>query len=107
MNITKPTESHAFRLAASMPPLSHSVPGQDFDIKNSEAARWMIDQPEILQMLFNYFRQSGAIIFQKENKTWVGINFQNPKNNNHSTGKIPLESSGCGVVQIHSTPPVI
>lgn len=105
--MTQPTESHAFKVAASMPPLPHSVPGQDFDIKNSEAARWMIDQPEILQMLFNYFRQSGAIIFQKENKTWVGINFQNPENNNHSTGKIPMESSGCGVVQNHSTPPVI
>ncbi len=76
---TKPNESIAFKLAASMPPLSHSVPGQEFDIKNSESARWMIEQPEILQMLHNYFVHSGAIIFQKENKTWVGINYQNPK----------------------------
>jgi hypothetical protein len=76
---TNPKESIAFKLAASMPPLSHSVPGQKFDIKNSESARWMIEQPEILQMLHNYFVHSGAIIFQKENKTWVGINYQNPK----------------------------
>lgn len=133
---TKPNESIAFKLAASMPPLSHSVPGQEFDIKNSESLQWMIDQPEILQMLHDYFIHSGAIVFQKENKTCAKIIFQEQKNNSRKSkttipeivfmrikkwkiiipvfilqitplAKKPMESSGCGVVQIHSTPPVI
>ncbi len=73
MKLTK-----AILAAAQMPPLPHSVEGAEtFDITKSQAAQWLAQQPEILQALFNEYRNSGAIWFSQKNKTWQGVEYNN------------------------------
>lgn len=40
-------------VARKMPPLYHSLPGENFDIFKSEVIKWLVSQPEILQYLFD------------------------------------------------------
>ncbi len=44
-----------------------------FDIKQSEVVKWLCDQPEILQALFDFYRERGAIIYDVESGTWRGV----------------------------------
>jgi hypothetical protein len=66
----KPTP--ASRAASVMPQLSHSIEGAEFDIRQSEVVQWLINQPEILQAAFEWYRSIGAIVFDPETKTWKG-----------------------------------
>lgn len=67
----------AFIKARNMPPLRHSIAGKAFNIQNSEAAKWLCAQPEIMQYVFEKVKGSssgpGEIIYDPENKTWRGI----------------------------------
>lgn len=62
--------SRSISVAAKMPRLLHA--SEPFDIKKSEVLKWLCDQPEILQTLFDYYRDRGAITYDKENGTWRG-----------------------------------
>jgi len=62
--------TRALRRAAQMPALFHTLPGQDFDATKSEVLRWLSEQPEIINALFDYYKDSGAIVF--ENGRWRG-----------------------------------
>lgn len=65
---------HDKRLDAArwMPALRHSVPGEEFDILDSEAAEWLASQPEIRQYLFDKAKQLGLIRYDRESGTWSG-----------------------------------
>jgi hypothetical protein len=62
--------SHALKRAAQMPTLFHTLPGEEFESSKSEVVRWMIEQPEILDALFHYYKDKGAIVFA--NGRWHG-----------------------------------
>jgi hypothetical protein len=62
--------------AKYMPPLKHSVPGQEFDIKNSEAVKWLIRQPEIFNYIWNNIKNSGFIVFDSETGKWQGVDHE-------------------------------
>lgn len=64
------------RLASSvrkMPPLFHSLPGEEFDISRSEVVRWLVCQPEVQRWLFDTVRGRKLIEFDAENGTWTGL----------------------------------
>ena len=65
---------HDKRLDAArrMPKLRHRVPGEEFDILDSEAATWLASQPEIRQYLFDKAKQLGLIRYDRESGTWQG-----------------------------------
>lgn len=67
-------ESVAFSVGCKMPPLPHNKlpPEKFFDILQSEAAQWLVDQPEIRRYLFSKMSSSGAIIYDPETGTWCG-----------------------------------
>lgn len=54
----------------NMPPLFHTLPGQKFDIRNSEVIKWLISNPEVLQYLFDKVKNRGFIIYNSETKKW-------------------------------------
>lgn len=56
-----------------MPPLHHSLRDKEYDIKTSEAARWICNQPEVMQKIFDIARKHGVIVYDKEYGTWKGI----------------------------------
>ena len=66
--------SHAMKRAAQMPALFHSLPDQDFDSAKSEVVRWLCEQWEIRQAMFDYYKDKGAIVFDRAIGKWKGCN---------------------------------
>jgi len=62
--------------ARKMPPKFHRYPGTVFDISESEAARWLCRQPEILQYVFDRCSDAGLIVFDPETRMWHGADFE-------------------------------
>lgn len=60
--------------AKEMPPLPHSKSGISFSVFESEVVRWLTEQPEILQYLFDKVRSRGYIVYDSETKMWRGTN---------------------------------
>lgn len=65
---------HDKRLDAArrMPALRHSIPGEEFDILDSEAAEWLASQSEIRQYLFDKAKQLDLIRYDRESGAWSG-----------------------------------
>ena len=62
--------SPALKCAARMPLLDHYRRGESFDITRSDVVRWLCDQPELQQELFNFCKRHDAIVYV--NGRWVG-----------------------------------
>lgn len=62
-------------VAKKMPPLYHTLPGEEFDIEKSEIAKWLIQQPEILQYIFNRINGSAYIRYNSETGKWEGVDY--------------------------------
>lgn len=60
-------------IAKRMPPLRHSIPGQAFDIKNSEVVHWLLSQPEILNYVWNNIKNSEVVKYDAETGRWCGV----------------------------------
>ena len=69
-------ETAMFRVASRMPPLHHFLPEQPFNISKSEVVRWMIEQPEIQQTIFNMARRHSMITYDLETHTWRGVHWR-------------------------------
>lgn len=59
-------------VAKQMPPLRHKLPGKEFDIARSEVVRWLVAQPEIMQLIFNAVKAK-YIVYDKPTGTWHGV----------------------------------
>lgn len=62
-------------VARMMPPLHHSVPGEEFDIQKSETMKWLLESPITWDYIWNNIKQSGAIAYDPENGTWQGVDY--------------------------------
>ncbi len=58
-----------------MPPLRHSIPNVPFDIMNSEAARWIASQPEVVQKMFNMASNRKVIEYDRDTGKWQGADY--------------------------------
>lgn len=67
-----------FLIAKKMPPLKHN-PSGEFDPRKSEVVQWLIEQPEILNYLFDAIRGNGRrespIIYNPETGEWKGVDY--------------------------------
>jgi hypothetical protein len=62
----------------NMPPLHHKLPDEEFDIFKSEAINWLLQQPEILNYLWDEVaRRSENIVYDEESGLWTGIDYDN------------------------------
>lgn len=69
-------QTHRFDAARKMPPLRHSIPGQPFDIRNSEVIQWLIQQPDILKYIFEKANTGlHAIRYDSNTGTWQGADY--------------------------------
>ena len=80
MRNKKLKETEKLNFIKSMPPLYHKLPNQDFDIKKSEVVKWLIQQPEILQKVFDFAanRSPKNKLIEYNTKTcqWQGVDFK-------------------------------
>lgn len=58
-----------------MPPLSHSEKNRKFDIQNSAAAKWIVNQPEVIQKNFDIAKRKGIIVYDSKTDTWRGVDY--------------------------------
>lgn len=58
-----------------MPPLHHTLPGEEFDIKKSAVIRWAMQDRDVLNYLWDQLKQSGLIVYDQGSGTWKGIDF--------------------------------
>lgn len=61
--------------AKYMPVLRHKEINMQFDIRKSEAAKWICSQPEVLQKIFDMARRKGLIEYDSETNTWKGVDY--------------------------------
>lgn len=65
----------AKKAARKMPPLYHKHPDEEFDCKKSQALQWLLDQPDILNSLWNKYSHS-SLIFNQDTRLWQGKDYQ-------------------------------
>lgn len=69
-------------IAKQMPTLRHAIPGREFDITESEVAKWLCSQSEIMQHVFDTVSQPAyghkSIVYDPESGTWHGREYRAP-----------------------------
>ena len=68
----KPTLDYSFlNCAKKMPKLRHKT-SEQFDIRKSDVAVWLMQQPEIMQKVFDMASRKGVIVYDHLDGTWKG-----------------------------------
>ena len=62
-------------VAKKMPPLYHTLPGQDFEAEKSEVYKWIIEHPDLLRWLMEQLRSAGYITYDPETGKWTGVDY--------------------------------
>ena len=71
------SHSKLLAIAKHMPPLYHKLPGEVFDIMESEVVKWLIQQPEILNYIFNRINgKTPYIVYNPTTGKWQGIDYE-------------------------------
>lgn len=61
--------------ARIMPPLRHSIPGKEFNIKNSEVVKWLLKNPVVWNYVWNNVKESGAVSYDSDTGKWQGVDY--------------------------------
>ena len=67
--------SKKLNVVKKMPPLFHTLPGIDFDIKKSMVINWFIQKPDILNYLWDQIKNSGYVEYNSDTGEWKGIDY--------------------------------
>lgn len=62
--------------ARVMPPLRHSIPGEEYDISRSEAAAWIASRPDVIQKIFNMAQNNKVIRYDPGTGKWQGVDYR-------------------------------
>lgn len=71
--MAKRKRSKMLDVARTMPPLRHSIPGKEFNIKNSEVVKWLLDNPVVWNYVWNNVKESGAVSYDSDTGKWQGV----------------------------------
>ncbi|MGN0508691.1 MAG: hypothetical protein ACI4GX_05605 [Ruminococcus sp.] len=72
----KKCRSKKLLVARNMPPLYHTIPGQRFDITQSEVLKWLVAQPEILNYIWDNIKNSDDVCYDADTGKWYGVDFE-------------------------------
>nr|UVY14639.1 MAG: hypothetical protein [Bacteriophage sp.]DAV66738.1 MAG TPA: hypothetical protein [Caudoviricetes sp.] len=72
----KKTYSVKLDIGKKMPPLYHTLPGQDFWYSDSEVLKWIANQPILLNWVKDQLKTAGYITYDRETGKWTGIDYQ-------------------------------
>lgn len=73
--MAKSKRSKILDIARFMPPLRHSIPDREFDIRNSEVMKWMLKNPATWNYIWNNIKQSGVVEYNPETGMWQGVDY--------------------------------
>lgn len=63
-------------IGKQMPPLYHTIPGQDFWYSESEVLKWIAKQPTLLNFVKDQLRSAGYIVYDSETGKWTGVDYE-------------------------------
>ncbi|HFI0700779.1 TPA: hypothetical protein ACGO3H_000215 [Streptococcus suis] len=62
-------------VAKNMPPLYHTLPGQDFAREKSQVLKWLADAPEIQDWVMEQLKSAGYIDYNPDTGQWFGVDY--------------------------------
>lgn len=68
--------SKKLSVGRNLPPSYHKLPGQDYDVKKSEAVKWLIERPSILEYVWDKFKQSDDVFYNPDTGKWQGVDYE-------------------------------
>lgn len=63
-------------IGRKMPPLYHTLPGQDFDYDKSEVLKWIASQPVMLNFVRDQLNSAGYISYNPDTGQWMGVDYR-------------------------------
>nr|DAI73224.1 MAG TPA: Ig gamma-1 chain C region-like beta-sandwich, binding protein, IMMUNE [Caudoviricetes sp.] len=60
-----------------MPPLYHTLPGEEFDNDKSQVYAWIKNQPNLMEWLWRQLGSAGYIVYDPETGKWTGVDYKN------------------------------
>lgn len=72
----KKVRSKKLEFGKRMPPLYHTLPGQDFWYSESEVLKWIADQPLLLDWLREQLKSAGYITYDATTGKWTGVDYE-------------------------------
>ncbi|MBP1546316.1 MAG: hypothetical protein J6A37_06930 [Oscillospiraceae bacterium] len=72
----KKCRSKKLMVARNMPPLYHRIPGQTFDITQSDVLKWLTSQPEILNYIWDNIKNSDDVYYDAATGKWCGADYE-------------------------------
>ena len=69
------SKQRIFTVARKMPPLYHTLPGTNFDVRKSRTLWWLVKQPEVLNFIWEQIKTSGAVKYDSDTGKWQGVDF--------------------------------
>lgn len=79
MRRTRTKKNELLDVVKRMPPLHHKLPGEDFAWEKSEAVRWLVSRPEIMNFVWQSIRNRAdadkIMIYNPETGKWRGSDF--------------------------------
>lgn len=72
----KKKRSKNLEILKKMPPLYHTLPNHKFETQKSELMNWVLNQPEILNWLVGYLKDTNYIEYNNLTGQWTGIEHQ-------------------------------
>ena len=60
-------------IGKQMPKLYHTIQGEEFDYDKSQVLKWIASQPELLTYVKHKLYNLGYIQYDKDSRTWKGI----------------------------------
>lgn len=60
-------------IAANMPPLYHTEPGEKYNFKNSEVLEWVSKRPALMEYVFSQASNAKEIVYDPDTGKWQGV----------------------------------
>lgn len=61
--------------AQEMPPLYHTLPGQDYDGEKSQVLKWLGNNHDIQEWVMSQLKSAGYITYNRDTGQWVGVDY--------------------------------
>ncbi len=58
-----------------MPSLKNGIPGQPYDVNFSQAALWIVSQPNVINKVFRMAINRKVITYAPNTHTWQGVDY--------------------------------
>ncbi|WP_342419233.1 hypothetical protein [Paenibacillus sp. FSL H8-0168] len=58
-----------------MPPGYHKRPGEEYDVSKSEVVQWLIRQPSIQEYVWDQFKMSQDVFYNRATGKWQGVDY--------------------------------